>query len=91
MYPVWHTHLASACGGDPPVILSPAGAELACRMAFVAWLAFGVISIGIGNGSSGISGMIIGRRGKVVWRGRGRGLSRSRIFRQPAAAARNSN
>jgi hypothetical protein len=85
MYHVWHTHLASACGGDPPVILSPGGAEMACRMVFVAWLAFGVISIGIG---SGISGMIIGRRGRVVWRGRG--LSRSRIFRQPAAA-RNSN
>jgi hypothetical protein len=73
-----------ACGGDPPVILSPGGAEMACRMVFVAWLAFGVISIGIGSGSSGISGMIIGRRGRVVWLGRG--LSRSRIFRQPAAA-----
>jgi hypothetical protein len=70
MYHVWHTHLASACGGDPPVILSPGGAEMACRMVFVAWLAFGVISIGIGNGSSGIGGMIIGRRGRVVWRGR---------------------
>jgi hypothetical protein len=66
-------------------------AEMACRIVVVVWLAPGTISIGIGigNGSSGISGMIIGRRGRrVVWRGRG--ISRSRIFRQPAAA-RNSN
>ena len=65
-------------------------AEMACQIVAVVWLASGTISIGIciGNGSSGISGMIIGRRGRVVWRGRG--ISRSRIFRQPAAA-RNSN
>jgi hypothetical protein len=52
------------------------GAEMACRTVVVVWLASGTtisigIGIGIGNSSSGISGMIIGRRGRVVslvWR-----------------------
>jgi hypothetical protein len=47
------------------------GAEMACRIVVVVWLASGTtisIGIGIGNSSSGIGGMIIGRRGRVVWR-----------------------